>query len=84
MSGLIPGGPESLTLTGSMTWSDQNCPTKCAYFAMFLADLGKARGCSTKTLVIGDGAFSHKIDYIRKKNKFIPNLKGHKNCIIGS
>ena len=32
---VTPRGPESLKLSNSMTWSDHNCLTKGAYFAMF-------------------------------------------------
>ena len=32
--GQVTRGQKSLKLSNSMTWSDQNCPTKCAYFAM--------------------------------------------------
>ena len=35
-------GPESWKLSNSMTWSDQNCPTKDAYFAIFFLT-GKVR-----------------------------------------
>ena len=33
--------------------------------------------------MVGDGAFSHKIDYV-KNFKEILNLEGHPNCIAGS
>ena len=33
--------------------------------------------------MVGDGAFSHKIDYIKKKIKIL-NLERHPNCINGS
>ena len=34
-------------------------------------------------LTVGDGAFSHKIDNVRKLKDTI-NLEGHPNCITGS
>ena len=36
-------GPKNLKLSNSITWSDQNCPTKGAYFAMFCLLTGKVR-----------------------------------------
>ena len=33
--------------------------------------------------MVGDGAFSHKIDCVRKFYEIL-NLKGHQNCITGS
>ena len=33
--------------------------------------------------MVGDGAFSHKIDLVRKFLEIL-NLKGHHNCTIGS
>ena len=39
--GAIGNGPENLKLSESMTWSDQNCPIKGAYFA--LCFFGKVR-----------------------------------------
>ena len=36
-----------------------------------------------QTLVVEDGAFSHKMDYF-KKIMGILNLEGHSNCITGS
>ena len=70
---------------------------------ILLADLGKARGCSTNTSVINsvsdplvkisvwrrhslmveDGAFSHKIDFIPNFWDIL-NLEGNPNCFIGS